>query len=309
LRLIVDNPIIYTEEVLPLPDRFRHVAVAAVFLGCSCLYGQTGRIVGTVRDSTRAVMPNVPVRALNLGTNSARTAETNSSGDFVLLALPVGTYRVTAEAGGFKKFSTDDIPLAVDQTARVDIVLHPGQVTEAITVTSSAPVVNSETSSVGQVIEETQVRQLPLNGRHFMQLGLMVPGTNSGRNSTVSSRQGNASISVNGQGSEQNNWMIDGVDNNAIMFGLAVVIPSTEAIREFRFETSNYSAEYGRAAGGVVNLQIKSGSNAFHGSLFEFHRNDNLDAVQYFDAGVDPLVYNQFGGSLGGRVIRDRTFF
>jgi len=292
-----------------LPDRFRHVAVAAVFLGCSCLYGQTGRIVGTVRDSTRAVMPNVPVRALNLGTNSARTAETNSSGDFVLLALPVGTYRVTAEAGGFKKFSTDDIPLAVDQTARVDIVLHPGQVTEAITVTSSAPVVNSETSSVGQVIEETQVRQLPLNGRHFMQLGLMVPGTNSGRNSTVSSRQGNASISVNGQGSEQNNWMIDGVDNNAIMFGLAVVIPSTEAIREFRFETSNYSAEYGRAAGGVVNLQIKSGSNAFHGSLFEFHRNDNLDAVQYFDAGVDPLVYNQFGGSLGGRVIRDRTFF
>lgn len=287
----------------------RGTLIAALFLGCCCLNAQTGRIVGTVRDQSKAIIPNVQVQAVSLATNSVRTAETNSAGDYVLTALPVGSYRVSVEVPGFKKNATDAIQLAVDQTARVDITLQPGQVTETITVTSSAPVINSETSSVNQLIEETQVKQLPLNGRHFMQLGLLVPGTNSGRDATVSNRQGGASISVNGQPPDQNNWMIDGVDNNAIMFGLAVVVPSTEAIREFRFETSNYSAEYGRAAGGVVNLQIKSGSNDFHGSLFEFLRNDNFDSRQYFDIGVDPLAYNQFGGSLGGRLIRDRTFF
>lgn len=267
------------------------------------------RIVGSVRDASGAVVAGVEVVALHLDTGARRTARTNTEGDYVLTALPVGRHRVEVQLAGFKQYVRGPISLVVDQTARVDIELQPGQVTETITVESAAPVVNSETSSVGQVIEETQVRQLPLNGRHFMQLGLLVPGTTPGRDGTINSRQGGISVSVNGQPPNQNNWMLDGVDNNATMFGLAVVIPSTEAIREFRLESSNYSAEYGRAAGGVVNLQIKSGTNEFHGSLYEFHRNDNLDSVRYFDVGVPPLAYNQFGGAIGGPAIRNRTFF
>jgi len=299
----------WPQEDVFVSSRFRCLAILFFLLGCSALLAQNGRIVGTVRDQSGAVVPNVPVQATHLATNAQRSVNTNNTGDYVLTALPVGAYRVTAEAQGFKKFSAGPLQLTVDQTIRVDIELHTGQVTDTVTVTSSVPVVNSETSSVSQLIEETQIKQLPLNGRHFMQLGLLVPGTADGRDSNVTSRQGGASISVNGQSPDQNNWMLDGVDNNATMFGLAVIIPSTEAIQEFRFETSNYSAEYGRAAGGVVNVQIKSGSNNFHGSLFEFLRNDNFDSRQYFDAGVDPLAYNQFGGALGGRVVRDRTFF
>jgi len=269
----------------------------------------TSRIVGTVRDASAAVVPNVDVVVVHVDTGARRPVRTNATGDYVATALPVGRYRIEVQVEGFKRYTRSGVQLAVEQTARVDIVLETGQVAESITVESSAPVVNSETSSVGQVVEETQVKQLPLNGRHFMQLGLLVPGTVPGRDSTIESRQGGLSIAVNGQPANQNNWMLDGVDNNAIMFGLAVIVPSTEAIREFRLETSNYSAEYGRAGGGVVNVQIRSGGNQFHGSLFEYHRNENLDSVRYFDVGVPPLTFNQFGGTVGGPVKRDRTFF
>lgn len=285
------------------------VAVVLLALPAVSLAQSSSRIVGTVRDPSGAVVPNLEVRVLNLETGARRPVRTNDSGDYVATALPAGSYRIEVQLEGFKRYSRGPIGLEVEQTARVDIALETGQLTEVVTVEAAAPAVNSETSSVGQVVEETQVKQLPLNGRHFMQLGLLVPGTVPGRDSTIESRQGGLSVAVNGQPPNQNNWMLDGVDNNAVMFGLAVIVPSTEAIREFRLETSNYSAEYGRAGGGVVNVQIRSGGNRFHGSLFEFHRNENLDSVKYFDVGVPPLTFNQFGGTAGGPVLRNRTFF
>ena len=273
--------------------------------------GITGRIVGTITEVTGAVIPGATVVALNVETNARREVITNERGDFVIANLPIGAYEVSAEIAGFKRAVRAPVPLAVDQTARVNIALELGAITETVQVTGAAPLVNSETSSLGQVIEAQQIRELPLNGRNFVQLGLLVPGTTEGPPAadTVRSRQGGVSITANGQRENQNNWMLDGIDNNAAFFGLAVIVPSTEAIEQFKVETSNYSAEFGRAAGAVVNLQIRSGTNRFHGSLYEFLRNDAFDAKGFFDAEKPPLRFNQFGASVGGPIARDHAFF
>lgn len=271
----------------------------------------TARLVGTIRETTGAVVPGVTVTATNLDTGLTRVAVTNEQGDYVVPTLPVGRYEVAAELSGFKRVVQSPVPLDVDQTARVDLLLELGELTETVEVTGGAPIVNSETSSIGQVIGEQQVRGLPLNGRNFIQLGLLVPGTTEGPPAagTVRSRQGGVAISANGQRLDQNNWMLDGIDNNAAFFGLAVVVPSTEAIEQFKVETSNYSAEFGRAAGAVVNLQIKSGTNAFHGTGYEYFRDDALDATRAFDTQKAPLSFHQFGGSLGGPLLQNRSFF
>ena len=225
--------------------------------------------------------------------------------------MPIGRYEVAAELTGFKRVVQSPVPLDVDQVARVDFSLSLGDIAETVNVVSERPVVNSETSSIGQIIDEKQVRGLPLNGRNFIQLGLLVPGTTEGPPGagTVPSRQGGVAISANGQRTDQNNWMLDGIDNNALFFGLAVIVPSTEAIEQFRVETSNYSAEFGRAAGAVVNLQIKSGTNRFSGVAYEFLRNDAFDAKNFFDTEKAPLRFSQFGGSLGGPIMKDKAFF
>ena len=271
----------------------------------------TARLVGTVTETTGAVIPGASVVATNLDTGTRRDAITNDEGDFVIPNVPIGRYEVAAELAGFKRVVRSPVPLDVDQTARVDFELEVGNLTETVEVKASIPLVNSETSSIGQVIGETQVRNLPLNGRNFIQLGLLVPGTTPGTPGagTVPSRQGGVAITANGQRTDQNNWMLDGVDNNALFFGLAVIVPSTEAIEQFRVETSNYSAEYGRAAGAVVNLQIKAGTNQFHGVGYSYLRDESLDTKNYFDTAKAALDYNQFGASVGGPVFQNRTFF
>jgi hypothetical protein len=273
--------------------------------------GTTARVVGTVTESSGGVLPGASVTAVNLATGWQREAITNEQGDYVIANVPVGSYSVAAALTGFKRVVRTPVSLDVDQTARVDLALEIGDVTETVEVQALTPLVNSETSSIGQVIGETQVRGLPLNGRNFIQLGLLVPGTTPGTPgaNTVPSRQGGVAITANGQRTEQNNWMLDGIDNNASFGGLAVIVPSTEAIDQFRVETSNYSAEFGRAAGAIVNLQIKSGTNQFHGSAYSFLRNDAFDAQNFFDTQKSPLRYSQSGGSLGGPVLRNQTFF
>lgn len=273
--------------------------------------GTSARLVGTVRESSGAVVPGVTVTATNLDTGLVRTSFTNEQGDYVLPTLPIGRYEVAGELSGFKRVVQSPIPLDVDQTARVDLALELGEMTETVEVTGGVPVINSETSSIGQVIGEEQVRGLPLNGRNFIQLGLLVPGTTEGPPAagTVRSRQGGVAISANGQRMDQNNWMLDGIDNNAAFFGLAVIVPSPEAIDQFKVETSNYSAEFGRAAGAVVNLQIKSGTNRFHGTGYEFMRDEALDATRAFDTSKSPLSFHQYGASLGGPLLQNRSFF
>lgn len=273
--------------------------------------GTSARLVGTVKETSGAVVPGVSVTATNLDTGLLRTSVTNEQGDYVLPTLPVGRYEVAAELSGFKRVVQSPVPLDVDQTARVDLLLELGDLTETVEVTGGAPIVNSETSSIGQVIAQEQVQGLPLNGRNFIQLGLLVPGTTEGPPAagTVRSRQGGVAISANGQRLDQNNWMLDGIDNNAAFFGLAVIVPSPEAIQQFKVETSNYSAEFGRAAGAVVNLQIKSGTNSFHGTGYEYFRDEALDATRAFDTQKSPLSFHQYGASLGGPLLQNRSFF
>jgi hypothetical protein len=278
----------------------------------------TARVVGTVTDGTGASVPEAPVVVQNVETGQQRTARTNASGDFVVTNLQVGRYTITVSLAGFKEYQRGPFELQVDQTARIDISLELGKLAEKVTVSSDAPLVESETATLGQVIEREQIRELPLNGRNFVQLGQLIPGSTTGPPgaTTVPTREGGQAITINGQRVDQNNWMLDGVDNNAGLYGMVVVVPSLDSIREFKIQASNYSAEFGRAGGGVISVETRSGSNQFHGSLFEYLRNSKLDSPDYF-APLDtagrkiksPLVFNQFGGSLGGPVFRNRTFF
>lgn len=282
-------------------------------------------IVGSITDMTGAVLPGVTVTATNTETQAVRTVTTDSEGSYTITNLPIGIYQVTAEMANFKRSVLDAVQLVVNQTARLDVQLQPGNVSEVVNVETSTPLIESETSTVAQVIENRTIVQLPLNGRNFIRLGSLVPGTTEGApgNSVARSRQGGVALTSNGQRAEYNNFTLDGVDNNETLFGVAVVVPSIDAIQEFKVQTSNYSAEYGRGAGANVNIAIKSGTNDFSGTIYEFVRNDAFDARNPFAQTKNPLRRNQFGFSVGGPVIlprfgeggspiinlRDRTFF
>jgi len=271
----------------------------------------TGRIVGVVRDSSGAVIPNVSVQVRNLGTNVVRETQTSEDGDYVVTNLQIGSYEVSASTAGFKRFVQAPVPLAIEQTVRVDVVLQPGEVTESIAVTAGAALIETEQSSVSKVVDNQTIVQLPLTARNFISLGSLVPGTTAGApgNSIVRSRQEGVALTANGQRAENNNFLLDGSDNTANFIGVVVVVPSIDAIQEFKVQTSNYSAEFGRAAGAIVNIAIKSGSNHFHGTAYEFLRNDKMDARDFFSPRRNPLRRNNFGASVGGPVLRDKTFF
>lgn len=269
-----------------------------------------GRIVGVVADTSGAVVPGAPVLVKNLRTNARFDTQTNSAGSFTLPDLPIGSYEVAVELPGFKKYVQGPIDLLVDQAVRIDVRLEVGEVTEQVTVREGAPLIQTDQSGVGQVVENQTVVQLPLNGRNFVRLGSLMPGTTRGSpgDGTRRTRQQGELLTANGARAEHNNYMLDGAENNSAIEGVAVVIPSIDAIQEFKVQTSNYSAEFGRASGAIVNIAIKSGTNQLHGTAYEFVRNDKLDARDYFDPDKTPLRRNQFGFSLGGPVVKDRVF-
>lgn len=262
-------------------------------------------LVGTVRDASGAVVPKATIELLNQGTGAVRATASDESGNYQVTELPIGSYQVRVQVQGFKQFVENNIVLDVDQTGRVDVLLQTGEASEKITVEGSAPVVESEKSSLGEVVDNQTIVELPLNGRNFIQLGSLVPGTTEGPPGTtvISSREGGAALTVNGQRPEYNNWTLDGLDNNETLFGAAVVVPSIDAIQQFKVETSNYSAANARGSGAVVNVAIKSGTNDVHGALFEFLRNDIMDARPTFSAANVPLRRNQYGFAIGGPVV------
>lgn len=308
-----------------MPLRRALVFTALFSLAAAVAYSQTtAGIVGSVRDQSGSIMPNVTVTITDTNTNVSRSVTSDAAGDYVATNLGVGEYQISAESPGFKRFVRKPVTLEVSQTARVDIALQPGEVTETITVSGTAPLIESERSSIGNVIDNKTIVDLPLNGRNFIRLGSLAPGTTRGApgNGTVASRQGGEVLTVNGQRAGYNNYLLDGIDNNETNLGLAVIIPSVDAIQEFRLQTANYSAEFGRAAGAVVNLATRSGGNSVHGAAYEFLRNDVLDARNTFAPSKNPLRQNQFGVSIGGPVVlpswnfkrplydgRNRTFF
>lgn len=297
--------------------------LACVLVMPSLAQVTTADLVGTVTDNTGAVLPNAKVTITNIGTNISRTATTDDAGAYVFNLLPIGTYAVKVEATGFKNFAVNEITLVGGDRTRVDARMEVGATTETVSITADASVLQTDTSTVGTAITGKLVQELPLNGRNYVQLALLVPGVSPGPPNGLATgtrpdeRRLNSSYSVNGQDPVLNNNMIDGMDNNERIIGTIGVRPSIDAIQEFKVQTNLYSAEITRTSGGVVNIITKSGTNSFHGSLFEFLRNDKFDANGNYNftgnAGAQlpkqKFRQNQFGGSIGGPIIKDKTFF
>lgn len=278
----------------------------------------TATVVGTIKDATGAVVPGAMATATEMDTGAETNAKTDSDGNFVLTPLKIGRYAVSVEASGFRKEIRQNIVLDVQETIRLDFSLQVGSVTETAKVTGEAPLLETETASLGDVVSSEQVEQLPLNGRRYTDLATLTSGvtkiTEGPVNGSSSPTNGNAggNFSVNGTRGDQNNFILDGVDNNSNDNGDVAVLSSADAIAEFKIQTSNYSSEFGRSGGAVINATTKSGTNQFHGSAWEFLRNDALDARGYFESPDQPKApykQHQFGGTLGGPVIRDKAFF
>ncbi|HEX8686805.1 MAG TPA: carboxypeptidase-like regulatory domain-containing protein, partial [Pyrinomonadaceae bacterium] len=299
---------------------------ACLLLVCLCLAARTSAqvnnasVTGLVTDTTGAVVPNASVTLKNKATNVETTSTTDSSGYYTFASVPVGAYDVTVERQGFKRIVLSDIKLEVAQKARVDAALEVGAVSETITVTS-ATLLTTQEATTGGVIENRMVEQLPLSGRNWDDLIGLVPGVQADRyteegGSTAGGRTGGAN--VHGVRSLQNNFVLDGVDNNSISENVQelttqVARPSVDSIQEFKVSTNPYSAENGRSPGALISVTTKSGGNAFHGTLYEFHRNRVFDANNFFNnragARKPQNIQNQFGGNVGGPVIRDKAFF
>jgi hypothetical protein len=297
----------------------RLLPLSACFFCAVALYAQvdTGTILGTVHDNTGAVIAGAKVTVRNEGTSLAHTNTTSSSGEYVFTPLKIGTYTIEVENAGFKKERRTGLVLNIQQQVVADFSLSVGDVTSEIEVTAAVPLLQTESGSVGHVIEGKTINDLPLNGRNYTFLARLVPGA------TVGQPEGrglnaNGWFTANGTRPAQNNYMLDGIDNNTnnvdFLSGAAYVLkPPIDAIGEFKLQTNSFSAEFGRAGGAVLNASIKSGSNSFHGSLWEFLRNDKLDAADFFinSAGQKKGSFkqNQFGATAGGRIIKDKTFF
>ena len=273
----------------------------------------TATIVGRVLDPSGAVVPNVNVALAQKGTGLKRQVQSNEHGVYVAPALPVGTYSVSVEAPGFKGKTLMGIVLQVNQEARIDLVLEVGETNELVTVSSESPLLQSENAVVGQVIDNRFNSGIPLNGRDFSQLILLTPGATT-RPGAIANDTGAATgslgsgVAIGGRDS-QNNFMMDGAANNARQFGNIAIKPSIDAIQEFKVLTNSYSAEFGSAAFGQVNLITKSGTNELHGTLFEFLRNDIFDARNFFLPKKSALRRNQFGAAVGGPIWRGKSFF
>lgn len=301
------------------------VFACVLFLGSTFTYAQfeTASVLGYVHDASGAALSNATVTLVNQETGTKVTIKTNAQGAYQFNDVHVGQYKIDAGASQFNESVTEVFTVDVNTRQRVDVVLHPGSVSETVTVSGAATQLQSESSDSGTIISQTEVDNLPLNGRAYGDLATLAPGVrrNNLENQSVTSRD--ASFNVNGQRSEFNNFLLDGLDNNAYGtsnqgFSNQAIPPSPDAINEFRAETSNYSAEFGRASGAVINVSINSGTNTFHGSVWEYHRNTVLNAIGPFLAPVSAvtgksqkpvLIRNQFGGALGGPILRNRMFF
>jgi hypothetical protein len=278
----------------------------------------TAVVLGTVRDPNGAVLPNATVTLKNIATGITAMAQTDEDGNYQFFNVKIGAYQVTAEAQGFAKAVADNIQVTVNARQRVDLSLKAGAVTETVNISAdSIQLLETESSDRGQVINRQQIVNLPLNGRAYADLALLSPGVRKSVLNNQDSGGRDASFNVNGLRSSLNNFIIDGVDNNSYGtsnqgFSNQVVQASPDAVQEFKVQTNNFSAEFGRAGGAVINASLCSGTNEFHGSVYNFLRNTALNATGFFKPtrGEKPvLIQNQFGGTIGGPIIKDRTFF
>jgi hypothetical protein len=280
---------------------------------------QTAQITGRITDTTDAVVPDVQVVVTNVSTGAVSKTASNTAGVYTVPLLPIGTYTVTVQKAGFRPMRREGVTLAVDQVSRLDFGLEVGQMTQSVDVIAEAPVLEQSTSSLGQVVDSSKILSIPLNGRSAFRLVQLTPGVlaSPGANGQFGDMPVNttwdSNFAINGGRSQSNEVQIDGVPSTAGFFNQITTVPSVEATEEFKVQSNNLSAEWGRSGGGALNVSTRAGTNAFHGSLFEFLRNSAFDANEFFNnrAGspIPPFRMNQFGGSAGGRIIRNKTFF
>ena len=272
-----------------------------------------GTILGTVTDASGAPVAGAVIKVTNVATNSGQETRTTGEGLYQAPNLAVGDYTVTVEKPGFRKVVRSGLQLQVDQRAQVDVRLDVGQVTESIEVRGEAPLVDTSNTSIGKVVDQKRVSELPLNGRNALALTLLTPSVKSNAGSTSSGFADRgiqlSSISINGGPNAMNGQLLDGGNNIQSYIGEVAINPGVDSVEEFKVQSGGMSAEYGFTAGGVINMVTRSGTNKLHGSVYEFLRNDALDARNTFGATKPPFRYNQFGASVGGPVIKNRTFF
>lgn len=315
IRLPLESDIVWGDQMLK-----RSALLAIVLFSiCQFLYSQAnGNFSGTVTDKTGSVVAGATVKITSQATGVSREAKTDASGYYTVPLLPVSTYTIRVESQGFQPVEQKDLRLQVDERREVNFTLQPASVSQTVEVSANEVSVQTTDATLGQVITEQQVAQLPLNGRNFVQLATLTPGTtqetnpgsffNGGPSSEVSTR-GSYSLSVGGSRAQSTDWLLDGVDNNELTAGGIGIVSSIDDIQEFKVLTYNYSAEYGTRSGPTVLVQTRSGANRFHGSLFEFFRNKSLNAKSFFASEKEKFNLNQFGGAIGGPIVKDKTFF
>src|SRR5256885_699562 len=282
----------------------------------------TGTLLGTVTDASGAPVNGAKVTLTNEGTSAALSTSTGPDGSYKFTPVKIGSYKVTASLQGFQTMTQTNIPVNVGADVVINFALKPGSVTEIVEVSAAPPVLETQSGSVGQVVDSRSVNDLPLNGRNFTFLAQLAAGVNTPQTDTRGNAA-NGAFAANGNRPAQNNYLLDGIDNNSDTVDFLngtnfVVLPPVDAIEEFKVQTTGFSAEYGRSGAAVLNATIKSGTNSFHGAAWEFLRNDKLDAADYFERTCSStwpcqthkgkLRLNQFGFSVGGPVVVPKLF-
>jgi hypothetical protein len=315
----MNNPILYFAL-----RRFTRQLVSSGFLvfpilvlvtTAPILWGSvTGSISGTVSDSSGAVIPGASVAALNTGTGVKESTKTNTQGFYSLPDLPVGQYNISIQAQGFKEYLETGLVLDVNTVLRVDALLQVGEVTQKVSVSSTVVHVETTNTQMGEVIGGAKMTSMPLNGRAYTDLLALQPGVvpiSSGVYSSpvVSGALNPGNLSISGQREDANGFMVNGGSVEEGKFNGTAVIPNIDSIAEFRILTNNFDAEYGNYSGGLVNVLTKSGTNQYHGDVFEFLRNSDMDTRNFFSPSRGVLHQSQFGGTFGGPIRRDKVFF
>jgi carboxypeptidase family protein len=259
--------------------------------------GTFGTILGVVTDETGAVVPRAAVAVTNKRTGIERQAKTNDQGVYRVLALLPGTYSVDVEAKGFKRSEQKGVELRINESLRVDATLQVGDLNQTLEVEAVAPLLQTESGTVGHVVNNREVTELPLNGRDFTELTLLIPGASPGSQFGGGVVIGGNNVAVTGNRSDSNNYTLDGVDNNENFFKFHGIKPSIDSIEEFKIQTNITSAQFGNAAGANINVATKSGTNELHGTAFDFLRNDVLDSRDYFNDHRPSFRFNNFGGT------------
>jgi outer membrane receptor protein involved in Fe transport len=288
-------------------------AIAMLCFAAGAMAQSTATLQGTIKDEKGALVAGARVTARNQGTGIERTAQTDTDGNYQMAALPVGAYSIEVEASGFKRQSVSNLSVEVGRTIVKDFSLEIGTLEQNVNITAETSVIETTTTSVGQVINQRTVQEIPLNGRHFVDLGLLIPGSvtppQNGFLTAPLRGQGSFGLNTAGGREDTTNFMINGVNLNDMVQNQITFQPSINTVQEFKADNSTFSAEYGRNSGAIVNIATRSGTNGFHGEVFEFLRNSVLDARNFFDAIKPKFQRNQYGGALGGPIIKNKTFF